>query len=359
VIRPVAFPPRIQAVGRAFPRHYCEQPEVTALLERHWAPALAGEVRLRSLHRNTRVKGRYLALPLDAYTRFDSFAEANEQYVRCAVEIGEAAARDALDQAKLRPEDVDHVFFVSTTGVATPSIDARLFNRMGLDPHVKRTPLFGLGCAGGAAGIARASDYLRAYPDQTALVVSVELCSLTLQPSDTSVPNLIATGLFGDGAAAVVLAGGEHPAGTKGPAVVAGRSVLYPGTERVMGWDVSDHGFKIVLSADVPRVVSENLRRDAEAFLAGHELSLEDLGSFVCHPGGPRVIEALKEALDLTDQALSLTWDTLERYGNVSSVSVLLVLRETLRERPPPQGSYGLLLAMGPGFCSELVLLRW
>ncbi len=218
-------------------------------------------------------------------------------------------------------------------------------------------PIFGLGCVAGAAGIARAADYVKAYPDQVALLVSVELCSLTLQRQDLSIPNLISSGLFGDGAAAVVVVGSERPAA--GPRILASRSVFYPDTERVMGWEISERGFQVVLSAEVPEMVRRHLRRDVDRFLADHGHRREEIASWVAHPGGPRVLEAMAEALELPAEALDVTWRSLREVGNLSSTSVLLVLEETLRVRRPQPGSLGLLLAMGPGFCSELVLLEW
>jgi alkylresorcinol/alkylpyrone synthase len=277
--------------------------------------------------------------------------------VRVAQEVGEAAVRQALGVAGLAPADVGALFSVTVTGVATPSIDARLVNRLGLRPDVKRVPIFGLGCVAGAAGIARAADYLRAFPDQAAVLLSVELCSLTLQRDDLSVPNLIASGLFGDGAAAVVLGGRRR--GLPGPRVLATRSVFYPDTERVMGWDVTDGGFRIVLSADVPEVVRGFLRRDVDAFLADHGLSRDRIATWIAHPGGPRVLLAMAEALELDEAALAATWRSLREVGNLSSTSVLLVLRDVMQGRRPPKGSYGMILALGPGFCSELVLVRW
>jgi alkylresorcinol/alkylpyrone synthase len=274
-----------------------------------------------------------------------------------AQEVGEEAVRDALTKAGLAIADVDALIFVTVTGVATPSIDARLMNRLGLPPRVKRMPIFGLGCVAGAAGIARAADYVRGYPDQVAVLLSVELCSLTLQPEDLSIPNLIASGLFGDGAAAVVVTGENRPA--SGPRILASRSVFYPDSERVMGWDISETGFKIVLSSDVPLVARDKLRPDVDAFLAEQGLTRADIASWVCHPGGPKVLEAMEESLELPPGALDVTWRSLREVGNLSSTSVLLVLAETLEKHRPPPGSYGMLLAMGPGFCSELVLLEW
>ena len=218
-------------------------------------------------------------------------------------------------------------------------------------------PLFGLGCVAGAAGLARAADYVRAFPDQVAVLVTVELCSLTLQSEVRSVPNFIASGLFGDGAAAAVVTGAAREA--QGPRILATRSVFYPDSEDVMGWKVSEKGFAIVLSADVPNVVRNHLCTDVDAFLSDQKLNRDDIKTWVCHPGGPRVLQAMQESLDLPADALAVTWDSLNRVGNLSSASVLVVLEEVLRKHCPAPGSHGLLLAMGPGFCSELVLLQW
>ncbi len=357
----MVHPPRIVSVGRALPPHRYEQEELIAAFLAHWGDRVHNTARLERLHRNVLVGGRNLALPMEAYPRLRSFGEANDAWIRVALEVGGDAVRDALEQGGVAPTEVDAIWFTTVTGLATPSIDARLVNRLGLNRHIRRTPIFGLGCVAGAAGVARVADYLAGHPDHAALLLSVELCSLTLQREDFSIPNLISTGLFGDGAAAVLLAGPEHPAAQRaqGPEVVASRSVFYPDTERVMGWDISERGFRIVLSAEVPDMVRRHLRHDATAFLAEHGLALEDIRSYVCHPGGPRVLEAFQETLDLPDDALELTWRSLREVGNLSSSSVLFVLADTLRERRPPAGSWGLMLAMGPAFCSELVLLRW
>ncbi|HEY6739086.1 MAG TPA: 3-oxoacyl-[acyl-carrier-protein] synthase III C-terminal domain-containing protein, partial [Actinopolymorphaceae bacterium] len=226
-----------------------------------------------------------------------------------------------------------------------------------LRDDIKRLPLFGLGCVGGAAGIARIHDYLRAWPTHSAILLSVELCSLTLQRSDPSMANLVASALFGDGAAAVVMRGSRVDGA--GPSVVATRSALYPGTERVMGWDIGDTGFRIVLGADVPEVVHRHLDTDMKAFLGDHGLTVADVAAWVCHPGGPKVLQAVESTLRLPPGALDVTWASLARIGNLSSASVLHVLHDTMASRRPPVGSPGVLLAMGPGFCSELVLLEW
>jgi alkylresorcinol/alkylpyrone synthase len=348
---------RIAAVGRALPPHYYDQDTLLAALRRRWADRHFILDRLERLHKNVLVGGRHLALPIEEYGSLTTWGRANNAWIRVAQEVGGAAVLDALAKAGLTVDDVDAIYFVTVTGVATPSIEARLINRLGLPTRIKRVPIFGLGCVAGAAGIARAADYVRAFPDQVAVLLSVELCSLTLQAEDLSIPNLIASGLFGDGAAAVVVVGEKRP--EPGPRIVDTRSIFYPDSERVMGWDISENGFQIVLSADVPQVVRDFVRRDVDSFLADHGLVQSDIVSWVCHPGGPKVLEAMQETLGLPDDALAVTWESLQTVGNLSSTSVLLVLADTLEKHRPPPGSYGMLMAMGPGFCSELVLLEW
>lgn len=369
-----AAPPQIAAVGAAFPRHYYDQETLLAALRGYWERRYFNLDRIEQLHKNVLVGGRHLALPIEEYPGLTTFGQSNSAWIRVAEEIGGEAVLDALAKSGLTVSDIDALFFVTVTGIATPSIDARLINRLGLRSDLKRIPIFGLGCVAGAAGIARAADYVRGFPDQVAVLLSVELCSLTLQRQDLSIPNLIASGLFGDGAAAAVVVGGDraaalaadrpadsaHPkVAALGPEVVASRSIFYPHSERVMGWDISETGFQIVLSADVPKVVEEHLRPDVDAFLAGRGLTRGDIASWVCHPGGPKVLAAMEQALATPPGALELTWKSLREVGNLSSTSVLLVLRATLADARPPAGSLGMLLALGPGFCSELVLLRW
>jgi alkylresorcinol/alkylpyrone synthase len=349
--------PHIVSASAALPPNYVDQETLLAAFRAQWAEKHFNLDRLEQLHRAVRVGGRHLALPIERYLELDSFAKRNDAWIAAAVELGEAALREALLRADLRPADLDHLYFVTVTGLATPSIDARLVNRLGLRPDVKRVPIFGLGCVAGAAGLARAADAVRAFPGQIAALLAVELCSLTLQREDLSVANIIASGLFGDGAAAVLLGGDERAA--RGPRVVATRSVFYPETERVMGWDIVDSGFKVVLSPEVPQLVRARVRSDVDSFLASHGLSRSDVRHWICHSGGPRVLEAFEEALELPRAALQRTWDSLHQVGNLSSASVLFVLRDLLDSREAEPGDLGLLIAMGPGFCSELVLLRW
>lgn len=347
---------RIAAVGHAFPDHFYSQEDLLAALREEWAGRLHNLDRLDQIHRNVLVGGRHLALPVEAYRDLDGWGRANDAWIEVAQEVGGRAVSAALAGAGLAPEDVDVLVFTTVTGVAVPSVDARLITRLGLRPDVVRVPLFGLGCVGGAAGLARTADLVAGRPGAVAVLLSVELCSLTLQRRDVSVANMISSGLFGDGAAAAVVTGGGG-AGT-GPEVVSSRSVFYPDSERVMGWDVSERGFSIVLSAEVPEMVRTHLPGDVDGFLAEHGLTREAIREWIAHPGGPRVLEAVQEALDLPPEALEGAWRTLRTRGNLSSTSVLLVLEEVLAE-PPAGGSWGLLFAMGPGFCSELVLVRF
>ncbi|MFI9594903.1 type III polyketide synthase [Nonomuraea sp. NPDC052265] len=348
---------RISAVRCAFPPHRYRQSELTDMAARLCLPDGADRRLLDRLHRSARVEHRNLALPIDRYEKLNGFGAANDAFVSVAVELGLESVKAALDAAELEPTDVDLIMFTSVTGIAAPSVDARLAAALGLRPDVKRVPVFGLGCVAGAAGIARLHDYLRGWPDHVAVLLSVELCSLTVQRGDSSPANLVASALFGDGAAAVVASGAER--GTAGPAVVATRSHLYPGSEHVMGWQVGDTGFRVMLDASVPAVVRRHLADDVHGFLAEHGVTAEEVTAWVCHPGGPKVLEAVSEVLELPVGALDVTWRSLAANGNLSSSSVLHVLGDTLAGEPPAPGSWGLVIAMGPGFCSELVLLRF
>lgn len=352
---------RIASVARAFPQHLHSQDEIRAALEGVWSDRPSALRRLPDLHTNTRVKQRHTVLPLEEYTRPHTFGETNDAWIAAALELGERCVGEALEEVGLAPSDIDAFFSVSITGVCSPSIEARLANRMDLRSDMKRIPIFGLGCVAGAAGVARAADYLRAFPDQVAVLLSVELCSLTFQPGDTSVANLISAGLFGDGAAAVVMVGEERARrmGLGGLRVRDTRSVFYRDTEELMGWTISERGFDIVLSPQVPAFAAEQLAPGVDAFLESHDLDRGDIASWVCHPGGPKVLSAMRDALGLSDEDVRFAWRALEEQGNLSSTSILMVLHDTLREGAPATGALGLMVAMGPAFCSEAVLFEW
>ena len=348
---------QILSTATAYPPYYFTQQQVVEALKAFWGENFDRAGLLERLHYRTGVDGRYFSRELGDYQALDTWGKNNDVWIETAEKLGEQAIDCALKLAGLSRDRINAIFFVSVTGVCSPSIDARLVNRMGLSRNIKRNPIFGLGCVAGAAGLARAADYVRAYPDQVAVLLSVELCSLTWQRDDLSVANLISSGLFGDGAAAVLVAG--EKVALPGPRIVATQQVFYPNTHDVMGWKISEKGFNIVLSPDVPTVVRENLGRDVDEFLAQQGLTRGDIGTWIMHTGGPKVLEASAESLGLKNGELDVSWDALRRVGNLSSASVLVVLDEVMKHRRPEPGTRSILAAMGPGFCAEILLLEW
>jgi alkylresorcinol/alkylpyrone synthase len=347
--------PSIAGTGVAFTPHRYDQDDVARELTKVGGPEFM------RFARTSGVDYRNLALPLSRYPAMTGFTEANAAYIEVATELGQQALLTALDAAQVTPDEVDAIVMVSSTGVAVPTVDARIASRIGLRADVKRIPLFGLGCVAGAAGMARVHDYLRGFPGHVAALLSVELCSLTLQHDDTSVPALIGVCLFGDGAASVVATGANrtpNPTADSGPTVLATRSRLFPDTVDVMGWNVGSNGFGLVLSKDVPKMADDYLSDEVAEFLADHGLSTADISTWICHPGGPKVIDAIERAIGMPPEALAHSWDSMREHGNISSASVLDVLGRALAE-PPAPGSFGVMLAMGPGFSFELILLCW
>ncbi|MCU1320836.1 MAG: Type polyketide synthase [Acidobacteriaceae bacterium] len=357
---------RIASVGTAFPAHRYPQTVITEALKERMQDKLASPGVMDRLHSNCGVDFRHIMFPLDTLGSLSGFGEHNDLWIKGALELGQEAIHKALDRVGLTPSDISAIFFTSVTGIACPSIDARLVNLMGFPKDIKRTPIFGLGCVAGAAGIARAADYVRAFPKQYALLLSVELCSLTWQADDVSMANLVACGLFGDGAAAVVIAGEETKLAQKPtsiedpcPRVLATRSTFYADTEHLMGWNIDHSGFNIVLSADVPELVSTELRGTVEGFLDDQNLSMGQICSYIFHSGGPKVLKAMESSLGLPPNALAASWKSLSQRGNLSSASVLTVMQDFLQNRPGSPGCYSMIGAMGPAFCSELLLIQW
>jgi alkylresorcinol/alkylpyrone synthase len=312
-------------------------------------------------HEATTVQWRHLALALPDYDKLEDFGACNDAFLREAPPLAARAVSLALERSGLVAEEIDLLVSATVTGVAAPSIDARLVPLLGLRPDVKRMPLVGLGCVAGAAGIARVADYLEGHPDDVAVLVTAELCSLTLQRDDTSMANVVASGLFGDGAAAVVMVGDNRVDRGGRPTVQVRDSLahFFPDTERVMGWDVGASGMRVVLSPVVPDLVAREIRPLVDTFLGTHGLRVDDISTWIAHPGGPKVLTALEGALDIDAVATAMTWSSLREVGNLSSASVLHVLEQTMAAAPPGTRGPALLLAMGPGFCAELVLLQW
>lgn len=346
--------PTVAAVAVEFPPHQYNQAEVMTALTDFAGPEFA------RFAASSGVTTRQLALPLSRYSKLSGFTEANDAYLDIALDLSEQALLSALDEAEIVPAEIDVVFSTTVTGLAVPSLEARLMTRMGLRPDVKRVPLFGLGCVAGAAGLARVHDYLRGFPNHVAALLAVELCSLTVQRQDHSIGNMVAASLFGDGAGAVIATGAARAsAGSKpGPKLLETRSRTYPDTEEILGWDIGSDGFRIVLSVEIATVVEKYLGDDVRDFLADHGLVTEDISTWIVHAAGPKVINAVESVLDLPPDALDRTWNSLREHGNLSSVSVLDILHDTEVDPPEPD-SLGLMIAMGPGFSAELVLLGW
>ncbi|MFF7077888.1 type III polyketide synthase [Streptomyces lavendulae] len=351
---------RVLAVSSVFPPHQYPQPQITEALARCLPPGTDPAL-LRRVHASVRVASRHLALPLERYGPGTDFGASNALFVRCALDLGAEAVERALTGAALTAGEIDLVLSTTVTGLATPSLEARLVARTGMRPDVRRMPLFGLGCAGGAAGLGLLHEQLTGRPGLAALLLSTELCSLTLQPADTSMANLVAGALFGDGAGALLAVGPGHPLYDTGagPVVVAARSRLYPGTEHLLGWDIGHWGFRMVLGREVPELVRLHVAEEVESFLAAHDLKPADVDTWICHPGGPKILDVLAGALGLPEHAFAHSRRSLAEAGNLSSASVLHILGSVGAAGPPPPGSVGLMLAFGPGFSSELVLLRW
>jgi alkylresorcinol/alkylpyrone synthase len=313
--------------------------------------------RLLPLFDRSGVHTRFFAFPKEYYLDGKSFGRRNDDYIEVAQALGEKAVLLALERASLKPSDVDAFLFTTTTGLATPSVDALLAHRLGLRSNVRRMPFFGLGCAGGAALLGMAADYLRPRPDGVAVVLAVELCSLTLLLDDASKSNLIGMALFGDGAGAAVLTGAKR--GKAGPAVTAAETEYFENSLPLMGWRFSEAGFELVLSPTVPAFILEALPSRVNAFLGRHDLQKADLRHFALHPGGRQVLEAYRRGLGLSDAELAPTREALRNYGNLSSASVLFSLNELMETTQPEPGDRGFMTALGPGFAAEMLLLQW
>lgn len=349
---------RILAVAPALPEHVYAQSEITAELSDIITDDRTKRAIMSRFHAASGIGHRHTVLPLEQYRELRGFEQANDLWISEGTALAARAVTAALETAGLGAEQVDYLLFTSVTGIAAPSIDARLVPILGLRTNIKRMPSFGLGCVAGAAGLAHVHDYLLGHPDEIAVLVSVELCSLTLQRDDDSVANFVASGLFGDGAAAVVIAGERRAAelGLPGPEILGTRTTLYPDSESVIGWDIGGTGFRIVLTAAVSDTIDANVDADVRGLLAEHSLVPDDVGAWIAHPGGPRVLEAFEHGLRLEHAELEASWRSLDAVGNLSSSSVLHVLADVLQQ---PVGTNGLLFALGPGVTSEYVLLRW
>ncbi len=345
--------PRIRAVATAVPPHRFSQEDVARRAAGLFDGNFNNLERLMPVYANAAIETRYSCVPLEWYMADHGFAERNKLYLEHATDLLERAATDCLDRAGLAPADIDTLVTVSTTGIATPSLDALLMERMPFRRNTQRLPIFGLGCAGGVLGLGRAAALARATPGSRVLFLVVELCALTFRRGDRSASNIIATALFGDGAAAAVVSSDDA---ATGPAITAWGEHTWPDSLGIMGWDVADDGLGVVFSRDIPALVRGEMRQAAETYLATQDLTLEDIDSFVCHPGGAKVIDALEDAYGVSQSALAHTRDVLRDYGNMSAATVLFVLERTLANGGGARRH--LMSSLGPGFSAGFVTLE-
>ncbi|HET7579407.1 MAG TPA: 3-oxoacyl-[acyl-carrier-protein] synthase III C-terminal domain-containing protein [Bacillales bacterium] len=359
---------QILSVGTCLPPNRISQDEALAFAGMLFRDSFQDLERLLKVFHNGQIESRYFSAPLEWFQTRHTLKEKNDLYIKLAVEFGIEAVHTCLeDSLFLRDpvacEEIDAIFFVSTTGFSTPSIEAKIMNQLPFSSHTKRIPIWGLGCAGGAAGLSRAHEYCLAYPEANVLVISEELCSLTFQPGDLSKSNLVGTSLFADGAACALLAGDESSLLTRSnlrfrPAVLGTQSTLMPDSEDVMGWDIKDEGLYVVFAKSIPNIIENWLKPNVEEFLSGYELSSGQIGHFVAHPGGRKVLEAYEKAMGWPESMTGPSREVLKTCGNMSSPTVFFVLKEHLKKQIPDR-DYGLAAALGPGFSSELLLLQW
>lgn len=329
------------------------QDEIISAFKKVWATKFVNTDRLEEFHKNVLVGQRHLAMPIESYFDQNSFQKRNDAFIEVASDMARRAVEGLLNRNNIKASDISMLMSSTVTGLAVPSLEARLMNQLKFKSDTKRIPIFGLGCLAGAAGLNRACDYLKAYPDQAVIFFTVELCSLTVQFSDLSIPNIVSTGLFGDGCAAVLLVGDQHPLRAKARLKwINGKSAFFENTERVMGWDFVDTGFKVVLSKDVPDITKEKVAPALSQFLKENDLQINQISYHIAHPGGPKVLEAMEECLELPSGGLSKSWNSLKNYGNMSSASVLFIAKDFLDSDMAP-GKHALTIAMGPAFCAE------
>lgn len=360
--------PTILSVAEALPSFEVNQDQALSFAREVFADSFKDIERLLTVFHNGQINRRYFVKGIDWFKEDHSLEEKNKIYIEQAVSLGAKAIRTCLNSTvflkKTIPyEEIDAIFFISSTGMATPSIDARIMNVLPFSSHTKRIPIWGLGCAGGGAGIARASEYCLAFPKSKVLVITVELCSLTFQRNDTSKSNLIGTSLFADGVACALICGDEVDIvdlrkQETSPYIVATQSTLLQDSLDVMGWDVKNEGLFVVFSRSIPQLIKEWFKPVVENFLQQQQISLDDIYSVIAHPGGRKVLEAYSASLSLDPDLLQLSHRVLQEYGNMSSATIFYVLKGQM-EASVEAGSYSLGAALGPGFSAELFILRW
>jgi len=359
--------PYIASIAEALPVHTLSQDEVTQFAKDLFSESFHDINRLLKVFQNSQIEKRHFAKELDWFKTDKSLKEKNDAYIECAVELGVEAIQNCLANntflnREVRCQEIDAIYCITSSGIATPSIEARIMNKLPFSPHTKRIPIWGLGCAGGASGISRAFEYCLAFPKANVLVLSIELCSLTFQRNDRSKSNLIGTSLFADGVACALICGAEvnrssfqKPIAT--PLIKAVQSTLLSNSLDVMGWEVKNEGLYVVFSKDIPSIIEGWLKPNVTEFLYKHKIDMNDIKHFIAHPGGKKVIDAYQKSLMIEEEMTNISLQVLKEFGNMSSATILYVLKRFMEIGQA--GDYGLATALGPGFSSELLLMKW
>ncbi len=348
--------PKIAATATAVPEFKVDQTNACDFARHHFKGRFRDLNRLLPIFTNSGIKTRYFSRPVDWMIQPHSLEERNKTYIQCATDLSARAALNLIEQNELAAGDFDYIIYVNTTGIATPSIDARLINILELRRDIHRTPVWGLGCAGGAAGLSHAYRYLLGHPEGKVLLIATELCGLTFLADDYSKSNLVATALFSEGSAAVLMVGDK--VNSNGLEIVGTKSTFYPDSLDVMGWNIVSKGLQVIFAQRIPDIVKEHAAKDVNEFLITHDLTLKDISAFLFHPGGTKVLKAYESALKFSNNELALSREILNDYGNISSATVLFVLNQYMNNNKNDNGGYGLIAALGPGFCSESILIK-
>ncbi|WP_078380245.1 type III polyketide synthase [Sutcliffiella halmapala] len=357
--------PKILSVGTSIPKHTIKQDTAVEFANELFEESFKDISRLLTVFQNGQIEKRHFVKDLEWFREPHSFEERNNLYIEESVSYGVRAITACLENPILLPKKIDYeeieaIFYISTTGMATPSIEARIMNILPFSPYTKRIPIWGLGCAGGAAGLSRAFEYCKAFSKSKVLVLCVELCSLTFQKNDRSKSNLIGTSLFADGICCVLVAGDDVTVNTDRsyPHILGSQSTLMKDSEEVMGWEIKNEGLYVVFSRDIPSIITEWLSPNVQHFLKEYHLATEDIEHFILHPGGKKVLDAYIDCLEIHESKLKISFEVLKQFGNMSSATVLFVLKEMM-EKEAKKEDIGLVGALGPGFCSEMLLLKW
>ncbi|MFA9558442.1 type III polyketide synthase [Evansella sp. AB-rgal1] len=359
--------PAIVSVSTCKPPYEITQKETEQVVKGLFKDRYPNIDKLLSIFNNGQIEKRNFVVPKEWFETEHFFEEKNTLFIQESVRLGTEAVKRCLDNEALsrtvQEEEIDAIIFVTSSGLATPTIDARIMNKLPFSSHTKRIPLWGLGCAGGAAGLSRAYEYCRAFPNAKVLVLCIELCSITFQRNDSRKSNLVGTSLFADGVACSLVVGDEVMVDDKlvnvfVPYILDTQSTLMPNSENVMGWDIQDDGLHVIFSRDIPTIIEKWLKPNVDEFLQRSSLGIDSIQHFVAHPGGKKVLQAYEASLGFSSDVTSISRNVLIENGNMSSPTVMYVLKETMGIHPK-KGEVGMIAALGPGFSSELLLVEW